>query len=329
MIFTTIEAEPGDSVHLSLVMLPAPVSADPDEALRRPVYETVIAGLYTNAAVVFPEWSGSAHDSWPRTVPGHILTLPPAGHSALALWSAGVSDPSHGLFLLTGRMPTYTGSGERIAGVRPWGFLVSPGIRSETGSEVILSSGFVEGGVSSGEMALGSVALTLDVSARIMNPFDLDLTGFRSDMSDWQYDGYDSPQVRESSVSAGGRQNPTEASLAELGLNIGISTEERFQTGISLHAGNSDVHFSRHFPVLPENGQIGTPRLLTYDEQHDASYLHASVKTITGQNTPGTSFRISVFVIQGSTGSDRLCWIFRPGPTRMNRPSSGLNQDIR
>ena len=73
--FSREEAVSGETTDVYFLLQPETIPVEMTDTTVKskvPVYHSVIAGVYNQDSVVFPEWNGTGHDAWLATLPGII-----------------------------------------------------------------------------------------------------------------------------------------------------------------------------------------------------------------------------------------------------------------
>jgi len=245
MAFFRAEALPGETTDVYILLQPKPVPVlipDTSDSAHVPVYNSVIAGLYDQDSIVFPEWSGTRHHAWLTTLPGIVTMQPVSGYHGLSFWSPARTGSAQGLFLFTGPMPGYTTGKGSIGPGNIWAPAFTTDNRPDLAAEIELSDTFLGGGISPAHVPLWNGAVTADASFRMINPVTADNSRMIDDLTRWLYSD---TVTRQNTTHAEEPPLHMEAGLFEAGLNLEYTGSDRLTAGLRLNAGNSDLDVNR------------------------------------------------------------------------------------
>jgi hypothetical protein len=245
MAFYRAEALRGETTDVHIMLHPKPVSVeipDTSDFTKVPVYNSVIAGIYDQDSIVFPEWNGTRHDAWLSSLPGIITMKPVSGYHGLSIWSADHAGSAQGLFLFTGRMPGYTTGRGSIGPGNRWSPAYTNESRPDMTAEIELSDTFLSGGVSPAHVLLRNGVFMADASFRMINPVTSDNSRMIDDLTRWIY-----PETVTGLNSTGApeREVHMETDLFEAGVNLDYIVSDRLTAGLRLNAGKSDLDVNR------------------------------------------------------------------------------------
>ncbi|MFN2373892.1 MAG: hypothetical protein ABR545_08780, partial [Cyclonatronaceae bacterium] len=239
--FSKEEAVSGETTDVYILLQPETIPVEiPDTTVKSkvPVYHSVIAGVYNQDSVVFPEWNGTGHDAWLATLPGIVTLKPVTGYHGLSFWSTDNAGSAQGLFLFAGQIPDYLNRSGNIDPGNSWSSGFTNENRPNLAAEIRLSETFLEGGITSGHLPLRGGILTADVSMRMINPVTSGSSRMIDDLKGWLYSDTNSGLI----VTGGDeRYTDMDAGLMESGFNLSYQGSERLTAGLRVNTGMSNL----------------------------------------------------------------------------------------